>query len=105
MYGVRGLQLVTVAVDPPDKRAAVQQALDKKHATSRNLLLASSDTALPARAFDPEWHATVPYTVLIAPDGRIVYRKSGALDLLELRRAILANIEWEYEGFSRYWTR
>ena len=105
MYGVRGLQLVTVAVDPPDMRAAVQQALDKKHATSRNLLFASGDTALPARAFDPEWHATVPYTVLIAPDGRIVYRKSGALDLLELRRAILANIEWEYEGFSRYWTR
>ncbi|MGD0361258.1 MAG: redoxin domain-containing protein [Bryobacteraceae bacterium] len=105
MYGVRGLQLVTVAVDPQDMRATVQQALAKQHATSRNLLLASGDTAPPARAFDPEWHSTVPYTVLIAPDGRIVYRKSGALDLLELRRTILANIEWEYEGFSRYWTR
>jgi hypothetical protein len=32
-----------------------------------------------------------------------VYRKHGAVDMLELRRTILANFDWEYEGFSRYW--
>jgi hypothetical protein len=25
--------------------------------------------------------------------------------MLELRRTILANMDWEYEGFSRYWSR
>jgi peroxiredoxin len=99
MYSVRGFQLVTVAADPPDARAAVQQVLEKQHATSRNLLCAS------ARAFDPEWNASVPFTALIAPDGRMVYRKLGAVDMLELRRTILANIDWEYEGFSQYWRR
>jgi hypothetical protein len=34
-----------------------------------------------------------------------VYRKLGAVDMLELRRTILANIDWEYEGFSQYWRR
>ncbi|MGA2576970.1 MAG: redoxin domain-containing protein [Bryobacteraceae bacterium] len=105
MYGVRGLNLVTVAANSADARAAVQQVLEKQHATSRNLMFAAGDTAGLQHAFDPEWHSGVPYTVLITTDGRIVYRKSGAVDMLELRRTILANIEWEYDGFREYWAR
>ena len=98
MYSVRGFELVTVATNPPDERAAVQQILEKQHATSRNFLLTSGDTA----SFE---HATVPYTALITPDGKMVYQKAGAVDMLELRRTILANIDWEYEGFRQYWAR
>ncbi len=105
MYSVRGFELVTVAANPPGARAAVQQVLEKQHATSRNLLFASGDTASFERAFDPEWDSTVPYTALIAPDGSMVYRKLGAVDMLELRRTILANMDWEYAGFSQYWAR
>ena len=105
MYSVRGFELVSVAANPPGARAAVQQVLEKQHATSRNLLFASGDTASFERAFDPEWDSTVPYTALIAPDGRMVYRKLGAVDMLELRRTILANMDWEYAGFSQYWAR
>jgi len=105
MYSVRGFVLVTVAASPPGARAAVQQALEKQHATSRNLMFASGDTASFAHTFDPEWNSMVPYTALITPDGKMVYRKLGAVDMLELRRTILANIDWEYEGFSRYWAR
>ncbi len=56
MYSVRGLNLVTVAADSPDARDAVQGALQKQHATSRNLLCADG------RSFDPEWKAGAPYT-------------------------------------------
>jgi hypothetical protein len=97
MYSVRGLDLVTVATDSPAARAAVQQVLERQHATSRNLLC----TLAPA--FDPEWKPGVPYTALITPDGTMVYRHLGAVDMLELRRTILANFDWEYEGFSQYW--
>jgi peroxiredoxin len=97
MYSVRGLELVTVAADSSDARATVQQILEKQHATSRNLLAASGG------AFDPEWKAGVQYTALIAPDGEMVYRKLGAVDMLELRRTILAHFDWEYEGFGKYW--
>jgi hypothetical protein len=98
MYQPRGLDLVTVAADAPDARAAVQRELEREHATSRNWLSASG------AAFDPEWKPGIPYTAVIAPDGRMVYRKLGVVDMLELRRTILANFEWEYEGFSKYWT-
>jgi peroxiredoxin len=99
MYSPRGLELVTLAADPPDARGAVHQILEQQHATSRNLTCAS------ARTFDPEWKPGVPYTALITPDGKMVYRQLGAVDMLELRRTILANFDWEYEGFSRYWAR
>jgi peroxiredoxin len=103
MYSIRDLDLVTVAANQPDEKPSVQRILDKMHATSRNLLFASEDTSAMQAAFDPSWQSAVPYTVLIAPGGEILYQKQGDLDILELRRAILANLPAEYEGFNKYW--
>jgi len=103
MYGVRDLELVTVAANLPEEKAGVLRVLKKMHATSRNLLFASDDTAALQAAFDPQWESAVPYTVLIAPDGKVLYQKQGSLDILELRRTILANLPSDYEGFDRYW--
>jgi peroxiredoxin len=103
MYGVRDLELVTVAANMPDEKSSVQRLLEKMHATSRNLLFASKDTAALQSAFDPTWESAVPYTVVIAPDGKMLYRKQGSIGILELRRTILANLPSDYEGFNRYW--
>jgi peroxiredoxin len=103
MYSIRDLDLVTVAANQPDEKPSVQRILDKMHATSRNLLFASEDTSAMQAAFDPSWQSAVPYAVLIAPGGEILYQKQGDLDILQLRRAILANLPAEYEGFNKYW--
>jgi len=103
MYGVRDLELVTVAANMPDEKNTVLRLLEKMHATSRNLLFASDDTAGLQAAFDPGWQSAVPYTVLIAPDGKVLYQKQGSVDVLELRRTILANLPSDYEGFNKYW--
>lgn len=103
MYGVRDLELVTVAANMPDEKNTVLHMLEKMHATSRNLLFANADTAALQVAFDPAWESAVPYTVLIASDGKVLYRKQGSVDMLELRRTILANLPSGYEGFNKYW--
>jgi peroxiredoxin len=103
MYGVRDLELVTVAANMPDEKATVLHVLEKMHATSRNLLFDSDDTAAMQAAFDPAWESAVPYTVLIAPHGKVLYQKQGSVDMLELRRTILANLPSDYEGFNKYW--
>jgi peroxiredoxin len=105
MYGVRDLELVTVAANMPDEKNSVKRILDKMHATSRNLLFDSTDTTALQAAFDPTWESAVPYTVVIAPDGKMLYRKQGSVDILELRRAILASLPSDYEGFNKYWSR
>jgi hypothetical protein len=103
MYKVRDFDLITVSANMPDEKDGVMRMLEKKHATSRNLLFASNDTAAMQVAFDPGWESAVPYTVLLAPDGKILYKKLGSVDILELRRIILANLPSDYIGFNQYW--
>jgi peroxiredoxin len=103
MYNDRGFDLVTVSANAPDQKASVVKFLQRKHATSRNLLFASDDTAAMQKAFDPQWESAVPYTVLLAPGGKILYSTTGSVDILQLRRTILASVPAEYIGFQQYW--
>lgn len=103
MYDVRDFALVTVSANSPDEKTGVLRFLEKKHATSRNLLFATDDTSDLQRAFDPEWDSAVPYTVLLSPEGKVLYKKLGSVDILELRRTILANLPSDYVGFNKYW--
>jgi peroxiredoxin len=105
MYRVRDFDLVTVSTNMPDEKAGVLKMLEKQHASSRNLLFASDDTYALQAAFDPKWQSAVPYTVLITPNGEIVYNQQGDIDFLELRRTILANLAADYIGFQKYWTK
>ena len=102
MYQVRDLDLVTVAANMPDEKASVMRMLQKKHATSRNLLFASDETAALQAAFDPAWQSAVPYTVLLDGTGKVLYKNVGTVDILELRRTILANLPSDYSGFNQY---
>jgi peroxiredoxin len=103
MYKNRDLELVTVSANMPDERAGVLQMLVKKHATSRNLLFGSNNTAELQTAFDPTWESAVPYTVLLDANGKVLYKSLGGVDILELRRTILANLPSDYTGFNQYW--
>ena len=103
MYADRDFSLVTVSANQPDERAGVLRFLQKQHATSRNLLFGSDETSAMQAAFDPSWESAVPYTVLLSADGKVLYKTVGSVDLLKLRRTILANVPAEYAGFSQYW--
>jgi peroxiredoxin len=104
MYGHRAFDLVTVSINYPDERAGVLAALQKEHATSPNLLPGSTDIYALMGAFDSEWNAAVPYTMLIRPDGEVVYKHQGEINSLELRRLILANLaDDDYIGHQAYW--
>jgi peroxiredoxin len=103
MYKVRDFELITVSANMPDEKDGVRRMLEKKHATSRNFLFASDDTAALQSAFDPAWESAVPYTVLLDPNGRVLYKNLGSVDMLALRRKILANLPSDYIGFNQYW--
>jgi hypothetical protein len=94
---------VTVSKNMPDEKESVLRLLKNMHSTSRNLLFASEDTAALQAAFDPKWESAVPYTVLLTPDGNLLYQKLGPVDILELRRKILAILPSDYKGFNKYW--
>jgi peroxiredoxin len=103
MYKDRDLELVTLAANMPDEKTSVLKMLERKHATSRNLIFASNDTPAMQRAFDPTWESAVPYTILLDTGGKVLYKSLGSVDFLQLRRIILANLPSDYIGFNQYW--
>ena len=106
MFRHRDFDLVTVSTNLPDEKAGVQKTLDAQHASSRNLQFASSDTYAMQAAFDAKWDAGVPFTMVIAPGGKVLYQEQGEVDIVALRRVILANLEDEtYKGHPGYWAK
>ena len=103
MYGARDYSVVTISANMPDEKTGVLRFLQKQHATSRNYLFDSQDTASLQTAFDPKWDSAVPYTVLLSADGKVLYKQLGSADMLELKRIILANLPSDYKGFNQYW--
>jgi len=104
MYRLRDFEMVTVSANMPDEKSGVIKMLERLHASGRNLLFGSTDTDALQAAFDPKWEGGVPYTVLISPDGTILYREQGELDILKLRRTILGNLpDPDYIGHRAYW--
>jgi len=103
MYKDRDFDLVTVSANMPDEKEGVLRMLKKKRATSRNFLFSSSDTEALQKAFDPTWESAVPYTILLDANGKVLYKNLGTVDILQLRRTILANLPSDYIGFNQYW--
>lgn len=89
MYRHRAFEMVTVAVNYPDEKADVEKLLKKFQCSSKNLILAGTDKYKPLAAFDKEWDAAIPYTVLLGADGRVLYKANGKINPLELKRAIV----------------
>jgi peroxiredoxin len=105
MYSDRNFELVVVSMNKPEEKPAVTQWLEKTHATSRNLLFDSGNTAALQTAFNPNWKAgpEIPYTILLDPDGNVLYQTDKPVDQLKLRRTILANLPSAYIGLNNYW--
>ena len=89
MYRHRAFELITVAANYPDENKEVLAFLQKRQASSRNLLFGETDKYKLMDAFDPQWDGGLPYTVLLGPQAEVIYRCQGAFDALELKRAIV----------------
>lgn len=104
MYRRRPFELVTVAINFPDEEAGVRRHLERQHASSRNLIFAGTDQYALMQAVDPDWNGAVPYSMIIAPGGKVLYQSAGPLDILQARRTILASFpDDDYVGQNAYW--
>ena len=72
------------------------KVLKENHVAATNYHPELDDRDKFAEALDQEWPGPVPYTLLIAPGGKILYRKTGAIDPLEVKRAIVGYLGRTY---------
>jgi thiol-disulfide isomerase/thioredoxin len=96
MYRGRNFELITISLDSVQSMSDSLELLRQKHVAARNFIFESEDRDALAEALDKEWKGPVPYTVLVAPDGKIVYRTHGPIDPLEVKRAVVERLGRTY---------
>jgi peroxiredoxin len=96
MYRGRPFRMVTISLDDLAKRDDALRVLRENHVSATNYIISTPDRDKLAEALDQEWPGPVPYTVVIAPGGKVLYRKTGPIEPLELKRAIVGYLGRTY---------
>ena len=89
IYRNRDFELVTVAAQFPDEKDKVLKFLQQHHASTRNLVFGETDKYKLMAALDPDWNGALPHTLVLGADGAVLYRQTGELDFLKLRRVLV----------------
>jgi peroxiredoxin len=92
MYGARNFEFVSISTDGPKKKDKVIEFLKDKNAATKNYLYSSDDKYTLIEAVDKNWSGALPYTLLVAPGGKVVYSHEGVIDVLEVRKEIMKQI-------------
>jgi peroxiredoxin len=88
MYRDRGFELVSISTDDSSTRPKALKFLEKQQSSSPNYIYTGDDKYKLMEAIDPRWQGALPYSLLVEPDGKIVYAHQGAIDPEELRKII-----------------
>jgi peroxiredoxin len=91
MYRGRPFEFITISADKPDRKVEALKFLQKQQASNKNYIFSNDDVYQLIDAVDPEWKGALPYTLLIEPGGKIVYRKQDMIDPHELKKIIVEN--------------
>jgi peroxiredoxin len=97
MYRHRDVEVITISSDALDLKDKVLNFLKEKQASFSNYQFNVDDNYQLIDAVDKDWPGAIPYTLLIAPEGKILHRQMGEIDALKLRKAIVAYIGRYYK--------
>ncbi|HOX83279.1 MAG TPA: redoxin domain-containing protein [Chryseolinea sp.] len=89
MYRNREFELITITLDDVARKQNALNFLVKKQASAKNYIF-NGDKYAFIEGLDKKWEGSLPYTLFIAPGGKIIYAKQGLIDPLEMKR-IIAN--------------
>jgi peroxiredoxin len=89
MYGARDFEFVSISTDGLKKKDKVLEFLKDKNSAVKNYLYSSENKYPLIEAVDKNWSGSLPYTLLVAPGGKVVYAHSGVIDPLEVKKEIM----------------
>ncbi len=89
MYRSRDFEFISISADDPAAKNKVYKFLQKKQASNTNYLFNIDDKYKLIEAIDPKWQGGLPYTILVEPDGKIVYSKQGQINVAEMKKMIV----------------
>lgn len=91
MYRNREFELITISLDDIGRKPNALNFLTRKQASMKNLIF-NGDRYAFIEALDKKWEGSLPYTIFVAPGGKILYSKQGVIDPLEIKKIIVNSI-------------
>ena len=98
MYRGRRFEFIAVASNKPDEKGDVLDVAKRFQMSNKNYIFGDMDTYKLKAAFDPEWDASNPYTMLIGAKGEVLYKANKPIEPLELKRAIVKALKELNQG-------
>lgn len=92
MYRGRKFEFVTISADAPENRAEALSFLRKQQASGRNFIFRVENKYKLVEAVDKEWAGALPYSLVVEPGGRVIYRQMGEIEPLDMKKAIVARL-------------
>jgi peroxiredoxin len=91
MYGARDFEFISISADKPEKKESALEFLKKSHSALQNYIFSVGDSYKLIEAVDPSWDGALPYSILIEPQGKVIWKYQGVVDLLDLKKKIVDN--------------
>jgi hypothetical protein len=63
--------------------------MKKENRTAMNFRFSGENPDKLAEAIDPEWSGALPHSVIVDSNGKVLWRHTGEIEVVALRRAIL----------------
>lgn len=104
----RPVDLITISLDPLEDKAKVQKFLESRHAalsertkpsmekegrSSNNYIWSGKNPDKLAEAIHPDWTGALPLTLILSPEGKVLWSHGSELDVVELRAQILKGLD------------
>ena len=91
MYRGRDFEFISISADKVEKKEKVLAFLKGQEASNKNYIFSGKDIYQLIEAVDPAWQGALPYTILVEPSGKVVYRQQGIIDLQKMKKMIVDN--------------
>jgi len=91
MYRGRSFEFVTISTDKQARKTDALNFLQKQEASNKNYIFNDDDVYKLIEAVDNDWQGALPFTLLIEPGGKILYKKQDMIDPFEMKRLIVDN--------------
>jgi len=88
MYKGRDFEFISLSADKIENKDKALKFL-KDNSSVKNYIFSGKDIYQLIESVDPDWDGALPYTVLLEPDGKVVYKKMGSIEPLELKKTIV----------------
>lgn len=106
-FGLREFELITISMDDAKDIAKVKAFLEENHAalpdrlkpslkaearTTNSYIFNSANQEELIKALDPKWPGPIPHSVLVAPNGDVIWSHNGEVNGEELRAKVLETL-------------